>query len=251
MLPHSVVGSGEPSIVFVHGFTQTRTSWRPCAERLAARHRCYLVDAPHHGEARSLDVDYADAARAVGDSSRECVLVGYSMGGRLALSAAVAPSTTLRALVLVSTTAGIEDDTERAARRADDDALAHHIESIGTDLFISEWLSQPLFAGSRRNEAELTSRRTNSAESLARSLRQCGAGEQAPVWNDLHKVVVPTLIVAGARDSKYVGLARRLHDSIAGSELSIIDDAGHAVHLDQPDRFADALEDFLVRRVDA
>lgn len=251
MLPGTTIGSGEPSIVFVHGFTQTRESWRPCAERLGARHRCVLVDAPHHGEAQSIDVDHDEAARLVADTARGSVLVGYSMGGRLALAAAVASSSSMRALVLVSTTAGIESDAERSVRRADDDALATRITSIGTDAFLTEWLQQPLFVGSCRDDVEVDSRRSNAAESLARSLRRCGAAEQAPVWNDLANVTIPTLIVAGARDAKYVGLANRLHELIADGEMAIIEDAGHAAHLDQPDRFTELLEDFLVRRVDA
>lgn len=249
MLPHSILGSGESSIVFVHGFTQTRLSWRLCAERLAARHRCVIVDAPHHGEASSLDLDHAGAARAVGESAHGCVLVGYSMGGRLALAAAVEASTTIRALVLVSTTAGIEDVGERERRRSADDALATRIESLGTDAFVSEWLAQPLFANSRRDDIEIAARRSNSAESLARSLRRCGAAEQSPAWNSLHDICVPTLIVAGQRDDKFVALAKRLHGAIVDSELTIVADAGHAVHLDQPDRFAEALEGFLDRRV--
>ena len=249
MLPHDSIGSGDPEIVFVHGFTQTRSSWRRCADMLADRYRCVLVDAPHHGEAQSHDFDHAHAARAVGDSARNGVLVGYSMGGRLALEAALYGNVALRALVLVSTTAGIESAVDRERRRDDDETLASRIESIGTAAFLAEWLAQPLFAHSQRDPEDLAGRATNLAESLAKSLRRCGAAEQRPSWNELHRLAIPTLIVAGSDDAKYVGLARRLHEGIAGSELVVIDHAGHSVHLDQPERFTAILGDFLDRRV--
>lgn len=249
MLPHSSIGSGDPAIVFVHGFTQTRSSWRQCAEMLANRHRCILVDAPHHGEAQSCDLGHAEAARAVGDSARDSVLVGYSMGGRLALEAALHGNVGLRALVLVSTTAGIESDVDRERRRGDDETLASRVESIGTAAFLAEWLAQPLFAHSRRDPEDFAGRASNAAESLARSLRRCGAAEQPSSWNELHRLAIPTLVVAGAEDAKFVGLAHRLNEGITGSELVIIDHAGHSVHLDQPERFAEVLGDFLDRRV--
>ena len=249
ILPHTTIGTGEPPLTFVHGFTQTRTSWMPVATELAPRHRCILVDAPHHGEAHDRDVTFDQAADLVADTAVDSVLVGYSMGGRLALAAAVRHSSSLRALVLVSATAGIVDDAERETRRAADEALAARIEAIGTDEFLREWTTQPMFAKSTIANDDYQSRRTNDPHSLAQSLRQCSTGMQVPLWAELGQITIPTLVLAGERDGKYVDIAERLHRSIRGSELAIVSDAGHATHLDRPLKCVALLADFVARRV--
>ena len=249
ILPHTTVGSGDPSLTLVHGFTQTRTSWMVVASQLATHHRCVVVDAPHHGEAQHLDVAFDEAARLVGQTAVDSVLVGYSMGGRLALAAAVRPSSSLRALVLVSTTAGMVDDAERTARRAADEALAQRIETIGTDDFLREWTTQPLFADSKIAADDYDARRANDPHALAQSLRRCGTGVQDPLWDALGLLTIPTLVVVGAKDSKYVEIGERLHRHITGSELAILPGAGHAAHLDQPHDFVSLLIDFVDRRV--
>lgn len=248
-LPQSVVGAGEPSLTFVHGFTQTRASWEPVVEVLSGRHRCVVVDAPHHGEAQSIDVDFDTASDLVAQSAAGSVLVGYSMGGRLAIASALRHPREIRGLVLVSTTAGLDTDADRAARRDADETLAEHIERIGTREFLTEWTAQPLFAHSTLREGDLASRLTNEPGSLATSLRRCGSGVQPSLWGQLSTITVPVLIVAGVRDDKYVRIAERLHDEIAESELRIIGDAGHATHLDQPTQFAELVEEFVARRI--
>ena len=250
-LPRVVVGSGEPSLTFVHGFTQTKTSWMPVATEMSVNHRCVLVDAPHHGDAQSLDVDFGVAAELVGDAARDSVLVGYSMGGRLALAAAVGPSSNLRALVLLSSTAGLDDVDDRQARREADDRLADRIESIGTEAFLEEWTSQPMFRHTSLTADDRSARLSNAPESLARSLRTCGTGVQPSLWSDLGAIKIPTLVVVGQSDTKFVEIGRRLHEGIPESEIALIHGAGHAVHLDQPHAFAQVLADFLSRRVRA
>lgn len=250
-LPRTEVGTGEPTLTFVHGFTQTRSSWHIVIAQLAKHFRCVALDAPHHGEARSVNVDFDAASDLVADSSSGSVLIGYSMGGRLALGAAVRRTAPLRGLVLVSTTAGIVDETERAERAHADEALARRIESIGTAAFLEEWTSQPMFRGTIIDEEDRRGRLTNSPASLAQSLRTCGAAAQSSLWDRLSDLQLPTLIIVGERDAKFVGLGHRLRDSIGGSELIVLDDAGHAAHLDQPSRFTEVVADFVSRRVSA
>lgn len=221
----------------------------PVATQLALRHRCIVVDAPHHGEAQERDVTFDEAVELVADTAVDSVLVGYSMGGRMALAAAVRHSSSLRALVLVSATAGIVDDAEREARRNADDALAARIEAIGTDAFLREWTTQPLFAGSTIDHDDLNARRTNRPDSLAQSLRRCGTGMQVPLWDELGRIDVPTLLIAGQRDIKFVEIAERLQGSIHGSELAIVTDAGHATHLDRPVECVSLIADFVARTV--
>ena len=248
-LPSSTSGSGEPTLTLVHGFTQTRASWNPVIDLLDDRFRCVSVDAPHHGEAQSVSVQFESAADLVGASAAGSVIVGYSMGGRIALAAAIRNPSLLRGLVLVSATAGISDDASRAERRASDEKLAARIESIGTAKFLEEWTSQPMFAETTLDQQDLRGRLTNLPRSLAASLRMCGAGAQPSYWQELSTISVPTLIIAGERDKKYVQLGRDLHEGISSSEFVVIGDAGHAAHLDHPARCAEVLADFVKRRI--
>lgn len=248
-LPRFVIGSGEPTMTFVHGFTQTHVSWERITVPLSSHHRCVVLDAPCHGQAQDVVVDFSAAAELIADAARDTVLVGYSMGGRLALAATVAEPSRFRALVLISATAGIDDTSARDARRDADDRLAERIESIGTSVFLDEWTTQPMFRHTELSHDDLAARRTNAPGSLARSLRTCGTGVQPSLWNDVTKIDLPTLIVAGESDAKYVEIGRRLHDAIRQSELAIIEGSGHATHLDQPDTFIEVLADFLARRV--
>jgi 2-succinyl-6-hydroxy-2,4-cyclohexadiene-1-carboxylate synthase len=168
------------------------------------------------------------------------------MGGRMALQLAVDRPDVVRGLVVVGGTPGIEDDAERAARRDADHALAQRIRDEGVDAFIHYWLDLPLFAGLPAEGRFEGERRRNTAEGLATSLERAGTGSQAPLWDRLAAIDVPVLLVAGQDDPRYVEIALRTGAAIGpGSELSLITDAGHSVHLEQPARFAGALRGWL------
>jgi 2-succinyl-6-hydroxy-2,4-cyclohexadiene-1-carboxylate synthase len=237
-------GRGE-RVVLVHGFTQTARSWDGIAPRLAQRYEVVTVDAPGHGDSGAIRADLPSAARLLDDAGGPAVYVGYSMGGRLCLHLAVARPDLVRRLVLVSTTAGIEDPSERAARRKSDAELAASIERDGVDAFLDRWLALPLFVTLPRDAASLDDRRRNTAAGLASSLRLAGAGAQESLWGRLGELSMPVLVVAGERDAKYVAIADRLSRLIPNTTLEVIEGAGHAVHLEQPDVFAGVLERWL------
>ncbi len=231
--------------MLVHGFTQTARAWDVIAPRLAERYEVVAVDAPGHGDSGAVRADLPSAARMLGATGGPATYVGYSMGGRLCLHLAVAHPDLVRRLVLVSTTAGIEDPTERAARRQSDEALAASIERDGVDAFLDRWLALPLFATLPRDAATLDDRRRNSAGGLASSLRLAGAGAQESLWDRLGELPMPVLVIAGARDARYVAIGRRLAELIPQSAFEVVERAGHAVHLEQPDAFAGVLEAWL------
>lgn len=234
------------SLVLVHGFTQTGASWAPLVPSLAAAgHEVVAVDAPGHGVAADVRLGLVDGGTWLARTGGAGTYIGYSMGGRLCLHAALAAPDTVRALVLVSATGGIDDDAERAARREADDALADHIVDIGVSAFIDEWLSQPLFAHLPPTAQQRDDRLRNTADGLASSLRLAGTGTQAPLWDRLATLAMPVLVVAGALDPKFVGLGERLAATIPGAELAIVEGAGHTVHLEQPARFLDAVLPWL------
>ncbi len=235
-------------MVLAHGFTQTGDSFEEVAEGLASCYEVVLVDLPYHGRSAGAPAaDISHAARLLAESCGSATYVGYSMGGRICLELALAEPDRVRALVLVSTTAGVEDAVERRTRIEADCALARHVEDLGdVRAFLDEWLSQPLFAELPRERADLESRLANEAPSLAASLIHLGTGTMQARWDRLGEIVVPALVVAGERDTKFTALAERIATGIGPSAtLAIVEGAGHAVPFERPAAFLDRLRHFL------
>lgn len=240
-----VIGAG-PRLALVHGFTQTRRCWGPVADDLARDHELVLVDAPGHGRSAHVDVDLVEGGRLIADVAGPAVYVGYSMGGRFVLHTALERPDVVRGLVLIGATAGLESAEERAARIADDEARARRIEEIGVAAFLDEWLALPLFAGLSPETAARDARLENTTAGLASSLRRAGTGTQRPTWHRLGEIAVPTLVVAGADDAKFVALGRRLADGIGDrATFTTVPGAGHTAHLEQPDAFLALLRPWL------
>jgi 2-succinyl-6-hydroxy-2,4-cyclohexadiene-1-carboxylate synthase len=240
---HAGAGS---SVVLVHGFTQTGRSWQPVLDRLAPLHSFTLVDAPGHGASAGMRVGLWEGAALVASTGGPAAYVGYSLGGRLCLHAALAHPEVVEQLVLVGATAGLEDAEERSRRRAADGALAGRLEAEGVEPFLRWWLTQPLFATLPADAAGLRSRLANTADGLASSLRLAGLGAQEPLWPRLIELEMPVLVVAGELDTRFAALGRRLATTIGkNAELVLIPGAGHACHLERPDAFCLTLADFL------
>jgi 2-succinyl-6-hydroxy-2,4-cyclohexadiene-1-carboxylate synthase len=239
------VGKGPP-VVLVHGFTQTHRSWQPVAQRLAPAHTLTLVDAPAHAGSDAIRVGLWDGASELGRTAGRAAYGGYSMGGRLCLHLAVARPDLVERLVLVGTTAGIDDPQLRAARRASDEALARQVETDGVAAFVDWWLTRPMFAGLAADAAGRDDRLANTAGGLAASLRLAGTGAMEPLWDRLAPLAMPVLIVAGERDPAFAEAGRRMVRAIgANASLVLIPGAGHACHLERPDAFTSAVADFL------
>jgi len=231
-------------LVLVHGFTQTRRSWDPLLPALS-EHEVVTIDAPGHGDAHDVELGLVDGGAWLAANAGPGTYVGYSMGGRLCLHAALGAPDVVRGLVLISATGGIDDADERAARRSADEELADRIESIGVAAFVDEWLAQPLFAGLDAERAGRADRLRNTAPGLASSLRLAGTGTQQPLWDRLASLAIPVLVIAGADDAKFMALAERLASTIAGADLAIIPGAGHTVHLEQTASFLAVLQPWL------
>ena len=245
MLTHHTSGSGS-RLVFIHGFTQTRHTWQDVAKNLSSQFEVVLVDAPNHGDSSDISLNLETGANAIVEVGQSATYVGYSMGARLCLTAALAHPQQVKRLVLISGTAGIENKDERLARVVSDEELAMRIEQNGVTNFIDSWLALPIFSGltTLNNQREI--RLCNTATALASSLRLCGAGKQQPTWSRLKDLTMPVLIVAGENDKKFVELAQRLTTAIGdNAELQIIEKSGHTPHLEQPQRFLDVVNEFL------
>ena len=188
-----------------------------------------------------------DVAECVGDvvaaAPERFVLVGYSMGGRIALAVALAHVERVEALVLVGTTPGIADPVEREARAREDVALAEEIESSTIEAFAERWGRNPLFKGQAPQVAERAreDRLRNHSEGLAAALRGVGQGACEPVWGRLGELRMPVLLIVGERDGRYRKLAERMAVAIPSAELLIVPATGHAVHLEAPEIVAQAI----------
>jgi 2-succinyl-6-hydroxy-2,4-cyclohexadiene-1-carboxylate synthase len=238
---------GEGSrVVLVHGFTQTGASWRRLSTDLARDHEVVAVDAPGHGRSVEVRADLVTTGRLLVAVGGPATYIGYSMGGRMCLHAAVADPASVRGLVVVGATGGIDDVAERSARRDADDALADHLEEIGLDAFLEEWLDQPIFAGLDEAAADRRSRLDNTTSGLASNLRLAGTGTQRPLWDRLHVVDCPVLVIAGERDVKFRAAGEHLTAAIGpNAELLVIEGAGHAAQAEQPEEFGRLLRAWL------
>jgi 2-succinyl-6-hydroxy-2,4-cyclohexadiene-1-carboxylate synthase len=251
-LHYETVGSGAKRIVLVHGFTQTRASWRDVAERIGSRlpdTHCLLVDLPGHGGSSGISADLPQTARLLASTGGPATYVGYSLGARVVFQLLIDHPSIASAAVSISGTAGIEDEGQRRQRRESDDALASRIEVIGIEAFIREWLAQPLFAGLDATQSQVSERLTNSTQGLADSLRRCGQGRQESSWDALANYPNPLLAIAGARDTKYVALARRVSVTAQHGSLAIINECGHSVHAERPGELVDELVAWYRRSV--
>lgn len=242
-LAHERIGTGPRSLAFVHGFTQTRESWRPIASRFASTNRVTLIDLPGHGRSLVIAQDLMDAGRLLVETSTDDVIIGYSMGARVALHGLLQRSTGIRGLVLIGAHPGIISSEEREDRRRSDEELAAHIERVGTAAFIDEWLSQPMFETIRHHDHD--DRFTNTAHGLAESLRRLGTGSQDVLDDRLAEITCPVLLLAGERDTKFVRLAERMQERLTNARFETIAGAGHACHLERPDATVDALSTWL------
>lgn len=234
-------GSG-PRVVLLHGFTQTSRSWSGVAPRLAHRYEVLSVDAPGHGASAELDADLWGAGDLLVEAGGAATYVGYSMGARIALHAALAHPESVRRLVLIGATPGMRSDAERSARRAGDEELAAFLEREGLEAFLERWLANPLFAHLDRSAALVDDRLRNTVEGLARSLRHTGTGQQDDLWPRLADLQMPVLLVAGSLDTKFASIAGQMASAIGpNAERVLIPSAGHAVHLERPAEFAEVL----------
>jgi len=232
--------------LLVHGFAGTAGSWDLFTNHLdRQRYRPIAVDLRGHGQNAALRPisfetcidDLLVAAPA------SFTLVGYSLGGRLALQLALAAPQRVERLVLVSTGAGIKDDAARAARLESDLALADRLDRLSIVQFASEWLAGPLFVEDSEEAQDLarTEIEKNSPANLACALRGLSVGEMEPLWERLGEISAPTTVVAGENDEAYVALAKQMSSAIGDSETQIIQGAGHALPRNASEQLASLL----------
>ncbi|MEX2660093.1 MAG: alpha/beta fold hydrolase [Acidimicrobiales bacterium] len=233
-------------LALVHGFTQNRRCWGPVAADLATDHEVVRVDAPGHGRSAAVTADLVASADLLADAAGPATWLGYSMGGRYCLHLALARPDAVDALVVLGATGGIDDAAERAARVEADERLARELELEGLAPFLDRWLALPLFGGLTPEAQHRGARLENDAAALAASLRVAGTGAQEPLWDQLHAIDVPVLVLAGELDARFRATGERLVESIgANARIAVVPGAGHAAHLERPQAFLEVVRPWL------
>ncbi len=235
------------NLVLLHGFGGTRRAWDGVAVLLSTETYLPLaLDLPGHGDAADTPrpISFAGCVEHVlARAPERFVLCGYSMGGRVALHVALAAPERVRRLVLVATTAGIEDGDERAQRRRSDHGLADDLERLPYEQFIERWRSQPLFACDPPEVGALAraDQRRNRPDALAAVLRGIGSGEMQPLWSRLSQLDMPVTILVGERDAKFQVLGQRMTEQLPDAQLVVVP-GGHGLPLENPAAVARALD---------
>lgn len=258
---HAEVAGNGPPVVLIHGFTGTGASWRSLVEVLAPDFTTIAVDLVGHGRSgspstperyamrRAVD-DLAALLRALGHE--RAAWLGYSLGGRVALQVAVHRPDVVSALVLEGATPGLATAEERTARVAADEAIAQRLDRDGIEAFVDFWQSISLWDSQQRTlsdhqRAGLRQGRLAQAPlGLVGSLRGMGTGAQEWVGDRLDEVRVPVLLTAGTLDVKFSEIAREMAATLPDSTMRLIEDAGHAAHLERPAVFNAVVREFLL-----
>jgi 2-succinyl-6-hydroxy-2,4-cyclohexadiene-1-carboxylate synthase len=235
------------TVVMLHGFAGTHRAWDGVVARLD--HERYLplaLDLPGHGAAADAPQPISFPAcveHVLAAAPERFMLCGYSLGGRIALHVALRAPARVSGLVLISSSAGIEDNTERAARREDDRELTRRLEHEPYKEFIESWNRRPLFAADPPEVARLMreDQYRNQADGLAAVMRGIGAGEMRPLWGHLGELRMPTMVLAGDRDAKFVAIAKRMVSALPAGALRVLP-GGHRLLLENATAVADAVQ---------
>lgn len=257
-LDRVTVGDGQaPPVLFLHGFLGAARDWNVCSTALKDQFRCIAVDLPGHGQSVDLDdaaYTFPGCAKAIIETLDQlkierCSVVGYSMGGRIGLYLANKFPDRVGKLMLESASPGLRTPAERRARREHDARLAHDLETDDFEAFLQHWYTQPLFHTLTTNQEHLEQivgqRRRNAPRELARALRGLSTGAQPSLWAQLPTIDVPMLLVTGEHDAKFWAIANDMAALQPQAQIAVVAGAGHNVHEEQPDAFAEIVRAFL------
>jgi len=244
----------DDAVTLLHGFTLNGASWDELIAKMPAGWKWIAPDLRGHGGAPTSPATMDDCAADLEAlwnhlGIERSHVVGYSMGGRLALHVAVRLPERTRSLLTIGAHAGLDEEA-RAARRKADETLAYRIENEGVESFVQHWESLPMFAGIQRRGPAFAAwlhglRMGNRADGLAASLRGMGAGAMEPLWGELGAIDLPCTFVAGEDDAQFLQAGVRLSESVNRSRFLSVPSTGHSVQFERPDATASILADHL------
>jgi 2-succinyl-6-hydroxy-2,4-cyclohexadiene-1-carboxylate synthase len=250
-------------IIALHGFTGDGTDFDALRKNTPESWQWLCPDLPGHGTRAVIPpgtslplaqhLALLDELRLHFTGKTPCVLLGYSMGGRLALHWALQRQDAFSALVLIGASPGLSDPATRSARRHADEALAASVESGGVAAFFEKWWESPLFTGLRKLPPDtLSALRTrrlhnNTAAGLASSLRGVGTGTLPPLEHKLPLLRIPVLCIAGSEDEKFAAIAHSMAERLPAATVALVPGAYHSPHLENPSALAHIFHEKLDR----
>lgn len=257
ILNESEDSSSKTPIVFLHGFTGNANDWQFIFNKLPQNYLPVAIDLIGHGETESPNDNshYTCGAIVYQINSiieklniYKFVIAGYSMGGRAALSYSIKYPHKVIAAIFESTTAGIEDISEKKSRVEHDLLLSDKIKRDGIDWFVDFWLNLPLFSTIKESFDidDIKNKKTiNSVTGLSNSLAGFSTGLMNSYWEELRYLEFPVLLISGSADKKYTSINSKMAELIKKAEYKIIEGAGHNAHLEKPALFTKFVNDFL------
>ncbi|MGA9286711.1 MAG: 2-succinyl-6-hydroxy-2,4-cyclohexadiene-1-carboxylate synthase [Anaerobacillus sp.] len=259
-----IEGVGEP-LLLLHGFTGDSSSWSSFIQSWSSSFQVVAIDLIGHGKSsKPLDPSYY-SMEAMSSTLKKLLdhlglnkihILGYSMGGRFALSFTLQYPSYVKSLILESSSPGLKTSMEREERRQRDHALAERIIEKGIVDFVEFWETIPLFASQQQLPEEVQSktraqRLRNSEIGLSNSLKGMGTGAQKPLWNQLNRLDIPVLLITGELDKKFISIAKQMEKAISQADFVQINDAGHTIHVEHPQIFDKIVVAFLKKHADS
>ncbi|WP_066063222.1 2-succinyl-6-hydroxy-2,4-cyclohexadiene-1-carboxylate synthase [Neobacillus soli] len=256
-----VCGDGVFPLVLLHGFTGDASTWLPFYDNWGKHFKLIVPDIIGHGKTESSDqINRYQIESAASDLKRildvmgvdKVHLLGYSMGGRLALTFTLLFPERVRSLILESASPGLSTEKERELRRMKDAELAQFINEKGISSFVDYWEGIPLFSTMKRLPATLKKkirdqRLSNSAAGLYYSLLGMGTGSQPSWWGaPLEQLTCEVLLLTGGEDKKFCDIAENMLRELKNATWIVIENSGHAIHVEEPEKFGTIVSDFLI-----
>jgi 2-succinyl-6-hydroxy-2,4-cyclohexadiene-1-carboxylate synthase len=248
----------KPLILFLHGFMGDSNEFNEVIFLLSDQF-CYLtVDLPGHGKTRVMGGEecytMSNTAHALINlldqlNVQNCFLVGYSMGGRLALYLTLYFPQRFSKIVLESASPGLKSQGDRVERIQGDFDLAKKLEESNFSIFLDSWYNQPLFSSLKNNanfESLKQTRLHNNPLELAKSLRNLSTGCQPSLWNKLENNKNPLLLLVGESDTKFIAINSEMARLCPFAQLEIVSHCGHNIHFEDPKTFVENVQNFLI-----
>ena len=248
-------------VIFLHGFTGNINDWSFIKGKLAAGYTPILIDLIGHGKSSSpAELKYYSYESQVGYLLQiinklnlvNPILVGYSMGGRLALTFAFSYPQKVKALVLESTSFGLEKNSDKEERILNDKTIADRIQNSTLEEFINYWVNIPLFTSLKKMDSDKFEKlldekiASNNSIGLANSLLGFSTGKMKNYNKVLSNLEKKVLLITGAMDEKFTAIGKSVVKDSRNCKLEIINDCGHNVHLENPEEFLKLLNSFLL-----
>jgi 2-succinyl-6-hydroxy-2,4-cyclohexadiene-1-carboxylate synthase len=250
-------GRGAP-LLLLHGFTGSSQTWQSLMKVWSHQFHVISIDLPGHGktvmnEPFSMESFCLDLTKILATLKLKKVhLLGYSMGGRTALSFTILYPEYVQSLILESASPGLKTEDERQLRIQQDKKLINMLKQKGIEAFVQHWENIPLFASQKKLTKEVQNqlrqkRLQQKTTGLIQSLTFMGTGIQPSWWDKLKEITIPTLLMAGEIDQKFININKEMYKLMPNATLEVVPKAGHTIHVEVPEKFVKIVSDFIIK----